>query len=224
MKALVIMHCAGEGPGTLGDWLREQGVELQVARLFDGDRLPDPAGLSAVVSLGGPMNVYEEGEYPFLQQEAAFLRQVVAEGMPTIGICLGAQMIARSLGARVEKSPAPEIGWGRVELTADGLREPLLAGLDPALDVLQWHEDMFQVPAGARPLARSSVCPNQAFRVGNALGLQFHLEIDRRMIADWFREREDLEAVIDGYGKLEPSLRRESRKLYNNFLELIASK
>jgi len=224
MKALVIMHCATEGPGTLGDWLFEQGVEISVTRLYDGEPLPDSAGLSAVVSMGGPMNVYEEDQYPFLREEAAFLRRVVDDGMPVIGICLGAQMIARAMGAKVGKSPVPEIGWGRVDLTAAGRSEPLFAGMAAVQDVLQWHGDMFDVPEGGELLARSADCPPQAFRVRNALGLQFHLEVDGKILSDWFRDRGDFEAIIARYRELEPSIRRESLKLYANFLKLIASK
>ena len=224
MKALVIMHCESEGPGTLGEWLKERGVELAFARLYAGDQLPDPAGLSAVVSMGGPMNVYDEERYPFLRAEAAFLRQVAAEGTPAIGICLGAQMIARSLGARVEKSPAPEVGWGRVVLSAEGLREPLFAGMDPVQEVLQWHGDMFSVPAGGSLLALSSACPNQAFRAGNALGLQFHLEVDEAILREWFGGRDDGPEIIARYRELAPALAAESDKLYTNFLQLMTAR
>lgn len=224
MKALVIMHCESEGPGTLGEFFHEQGVEVLYARLYNGDRLRETRGLDCVVSMGGPMNVYEEDRYPFLREETAFLRQVVEEGMPVIGICLGAQMIAKAMGGRVGRSPAPEVGWGRVELTGAGRKEPLLAGMDPAQDVLQWHGDMFEVPPGGALLARSAACPNQAFRVRNALGLQFHLEVDEPIIRRWFGDREDCAAMVEQYRGLEPGLRREAGKLYRNFLKSTVAK
>lgn len=144
--------------------------------------------------------------------------------MPVLGICLGAQMIARAGGARVVKSPRPEVGWGRVELTEDGLREPLFSSLEPMLEVLQWHSDMFEVPAGARLLAASGACPHQAFRLRNALALQFHVEIDARMVREWFADRADGADIIGGFEARQPQLRASSRKLYANFLQLITSK
>ena len=223
MKALIVMHCETEGPGSLGDWLRSQGVELAYARIYAGEPLPPSAGLDAVISLGGPMNVYEEDRYPFLRAETDFLRTAILEGMPVLGICLGAQMIAKALGSAVGKSPRPEVGFMPVELTAEGRRDPLFSGMASSQTVLQWHADMFALPPGGRLLATSPDCPRQAFRYRNALGLQFHLEINERLLRDWFHDRLDSARILAEFARLEPEIRRERTKLYENFLRLMTN-
>ena len=147
------------------------------------------------------------------------LGTISANGARDIG-----EMIAKAMGGRVGRSPEPEVGWGHVELTEAGRKEPLFAGMNPAQDVLQWHGDMFEVPPGGTLLARSAACPNQAFRVRNALGLQFHLEVDEPIIQRWFGDRDDCAAMVERYRGLEPALRREAGKLYANFLKSTVSK
>jgi GMP synthase (glutamine-hydrolysing) len=225
MKILVLVHVESEGPGTLGAFLESAGAEIRTARMYAGDKLPsEPIGLDAIVTMGGPMNVYEEDAYPFLRRETILLRNAVDGNLPVLGLCLGAQMIAKARGARVTKSPAKEVGWGKVGLTDEGKRDSLLSGLPDSLDVLQWHEDMFEIPEGGTLLASSEACPHQAFRYRNALGLQFHLEINEEMLREWFSDSPLLQEIIGRYQELAPQFNHHAEMLYKNFLSLIQSK
>jgi GMP synthase-like glutamine amidotransferase len=225
MKVLILVHLESEGPGTLGTFLESAGVEIRTARLYESHKLPsEPVGLDAIISMGGPMNVYEEDEYPFLRNETILLRNAVDGNLPVMGLCLGAQMIAKARGARVTKSPAKEVGWGKIDLTDAGKSDPLFAGLPSTLDVLQWHEDMFEIPEGGTLLAASEACPHQALRYRNALGLQFHLEINEAMLREWFADSPLLEEIVGKYQELAPEYNRHAEKLYANFLNLIKSK
>ncbi len=184
---LVIKHIDIEGPGTLGDFMQNNGIPYQVVDAFLEDSyVEEPADYSAVIILGGPMGVYDDEELcPFLSWEDAFLKKVIREEIPALGICLGAQLIAKAAGARITKAPEKEIGWSEVSLTGDGRADSLFEGFLPNILVFQWHGDTFEVPPGGKRLAQSNVCPNQAFRVGTAYGLQFHLEVTPPMINQW---------------------------------------
>jgi len=200
---LFIKNIEIEGPETLGDFFLGKGYPIKVVNLGQGGVLPkDTAGLDAVVVLGGPMNVDEEGKYPFLKEEKAFIRKTVEAKIPFLGVCLGSQLLARACGAEVGKSPNKEIGWYSVGLNSQGKKDPLFKGVEDVFDVFQWHEDMFSVPEGGVLLAGSKLCPHQAFRVGsNAYGLQFHIEITPDCIADWagtyFSGKEDRQQRTD---------------------------
>jgi GMP synthase-like glutamine amidotransferase len=222
MKTLITMHVPSEGPGTLGSFLTARNVDVITVRLYDGESLPpDPSGLDAMVSMGGPMNVYEDEKYPFLGPETLFLREALGKGIPMIGVCLGSQMIARAAGARVTLSPKKEVGWGKVSITEAGIGDTLFQGLPPTLEVLQWHEDMFDVPEEGALLATSEDCPHQAFRLGKAFGLQFHVEVTREMLSEWFAGSEQLTGILERYDHLEPGLNSQAQTLYENFLSVI---
>ncbi|MBI2201863.1 MAG: type 1 glutamine amidotransferase, partial [Armatimonadetes bacterium] len=193
----------------------------------DGEGFPDPGDVRAVVVLGGPMNVYQEAKYAFLAQEDRFIREVVGRGIPYLGVCLGAQLLAKALGARVYASSVKEIGYYSLELTDAGQSDALLAGVPNPFTAFQWHGDTFDLPGGAELLATSATCPHQAFRYGQkAYGLQFHLEAGPEMVADWSRRypRElasvglnapTLEAAATQY---EEGLRRLRQLVLGNFL------
>jgi GMP synthase (glutamine-hydrolysing) len=224
MRIIVVMHVESEGPGSLGTFLESVGVEIVTARLYAGHHLPaDLSGFDAVVSMGGPMNVYEEDQYPFLKEETAFLKQAVEADVPALGICLGAQMIAKAAGAKVTKSPNKEIGWGQVTLTNSGTEDSAFRGLPATLEVLQWHGDMFHIPENGVLLASSKDCPHQAFRYRNALGLQFHLEVTEKILWDWFGDSEEIKLydVLNRFLEIRENLERNARIVYTNFLELI---
>jgi GMP synthase (glutamine-hydrolysing) len=220
MRVLVIMHVESEGPGVFGELLRTAGDEVRVARLHLGDALPEPGELDAVLSMGGPMNVYEEEQYPFLREETRFLQLAAEHHLPVLGICLGAQMIAKAAGAAVTKNRVEEVGWGTVALTGEGLADPLVRGLPPTLPVFQWHGDTFAVPAGGALLATGSDCRNQAFRHGRSYGLQFHLEADRALLGDWFAGSADEGEILRRCDELAPEVGRHVRLLFGNFLDL----
>ena len=159
-----------KGPGLAEEFFEALGWE-ELIRLFLHQATSFPktwATPQGVVILGGPMNVYQEREYPFLKKEDLFIKDVLREEVPLLGICLGAQLLAKASGAEVSKSPYKEIGWYDVELTEEGRRDSLFRGLGPTLSVFQWHEDTFAVPDGGVLLATGTLCRNQAFRVGGA--------------------------------------------------------
>ncbi len=233
--ALVIKHIDIEGPGTLGDFMQKNEIPYEVINAFLEDSyVEEPGDYSAVISLGGPMGVYDDEElYPFLSWEDAFLKKTIREEIPALGICLGAQLIAKAAGARVTKAPQKEIGWSEVSLTGDGRADPLFKWLSQDILIFQWHGDTFELPPGGKRLAESNVCPNQAFRVGSAYGLQFHLEVTPPMINQWIDAYKDeldgLKGVVDPREIARQSedhseaLHEQARQLYRNFFGISGS-
>jgi GMP synthase-like glutamine amidotransferase len=187
MRALVVQHVAVEGPGTLAAVLAQCRWELQTIKRYAGESLPHaPHIYDAIIIMGGPMSVYDESAYPFLRHEHDFLLQALTQRVPLLGICLGAQLLAKALGAHVYRNPQKEIGWDRVEITAAGQTDPLFMGLGAVVPVFQWHGDAFALPAGATLLASSPCCAHQAFRYGERVyGLLFHLELTPEAIQCW---------------------------------------
>ena len=171
MKVHVLQHVPFEGLGSMAAWLSDRGAEVQYTRFFASPDLPDPGNLDLVIAMGGPMSVNDEREYPWLAAEKAFIRETVRRGTAVLGVCLGAQLIAGALGAKVFPNAEKEIGWFPVEaVAADGdvFRLPRKA------TVFHWHGETFDLPRGAVRIARSAGCENQAFQIGkNVIGLQF---------------------------------------------------
>ncbi len=204
MKVVIIKHIDIEGPGTIADFLDDNNIAYKIINIFNGESLPNSlADVSAIVVLGGPMNVYEEDKYPFLKEEDKFLRGVIDKNIPALGFCLGAQLIAKAKDAVVKKNTEKEIGWFKVSLTGNGSDDPLFQGFSREIDVFQWHGDTFEIPDGGVKLAESEVCPNQAFRIGNNIyGLQFHVEVTGDMIQQWIDAYED--ELNSLKGKVDP--------------------
>jgi len=174
VKVQVLQHVPFEGLGSIEAWLSQRRASVQFTRFYQSPVLPDLRSVDFVIAMGGPMSVNDEREFPWLKGEKAFIREAVRRGLPVLGVCLGAQMIASALGARVFPNAHKEIGWFPVRAAdgnSDAFRFP-----DQAT-VFHWHGETFDLPAGAIHLARSSGCEHQAFQVGaSAIGLQFHLE------------------------------------------------
>ncbi len=194
---LVLQHVPHETLGSLAGPLRAAGLDWQPIRLFDEvpDRLPlfQAAGL---VVLGGPMNVDQTDAYPYLAREIDWICQALDDQQPVLGICLGAQLVAKACGARVFPNPVKEIGWYPIELTPEAAGDPLFGGCATRQTVFQWHGDTFELPQGAVLLARSELCGHQAFRAGpSAWGLQFHIEMTTDLVADWLDHPENRKEI-----------------------------
>ena len=185
MRVLVLQHIACEPPGVYEDVLVEVGAEIVRVELDEGEALPDWRGFDAIVAMGGPMSVNDEIDHPWLVAEKRLIREAVAAGVPYWGACLGVQLLASSLGARVYAGAAPEVGILDVELTDAGRSDPVFAGLPAVFGTLQWHGDTFDLPDGAELLASSPAYRGQAFRVDRAYGVQFHLEVSQEMAEAW---------------------------------------
>jgi GMP synthase (glutamine-hydrolysing) len=177
MRIHYLQHVPFEDPAEIFNWARARRAVMAGTRLFEGDRPPGPKDFDALVVMGGPMNIYEHGRYPFLKDEKRAIAEAVAAGRIVVGVCLGAQLIADALGARVRRNRWREIGWFPVRPTPAAGQTPLADLLPVSVDVFHWHGDTFEMPAGAVHLASSTACANQAFLYdGRVLGLQFHLE------------------------------------------------
>jgi len=175
MRAHYLQHVPFEGLGSIEPWLQAAGYRITRTRFFDDGELPSTDGLDLLVVMGGPMGVNDTAEFPWLAREMVFIHEVIASGAPVLGICLGAQLIAGALGARVYKNREKEIGWHPIQATAPG--GPASFGFPPSAEGFHWHGETFDLPPGAIRLASSQACESQAFQVGSSvIGLQFHLE------------------------------------------------
>jgi GMP synthase (glutamine-hydrolysing) len=173
-----------EGAGRLHDVLEGRGISLEYVDLFRLENAPDPAAAAGLIFLGGPMSANDD--LPYLRREIEIISRAIENGRPVLGICLGAQLIAKAAGARVYRNPSKEIGWFDVHLTESGAGDPLFAGVGSNETVFHWHGETFDLPKGAHWLAYSDRCRQQAFRIGRAIyGLQFHLEVTPEMIEQW---------------------------------------
>jgi GMP synthase (glutamine-hydrolysing) len=213
---LVVRHVPWEGPHRILDAFA--GVPVGLVDALESDRpLPAPEAVRGAVFMGGPMSVNDAARHPQLAEEIEWLRGAVAAELPLLGVCLGSQLLARALGADVAPGPAQEIGFAPIEVLDAG--DPLIAPLAPSAEVLHWHGEAFELPAGATALARSAATAVQAFRAGpHAWGLLFHAEGDAALVERWLAEpsmaAEAREALGDDYAarlragaaRVDPSL------------------
>jgi len=233
VRALVLQHIPCEPPGVYEDVLRERGATIQRVELDEGELLPDWHEFDVIVAMGGPMSVNDEAKHPWLVAEKRLLAEAVQEGVPFFGVCLGAQLLAASLGGRVYPGPEPEAGLLPVFLTATATGDPIFEGLPRELLTFQWHGDTFDLPSGAELLATSPLYPHQAFRWGRrAYGVQFHLEVSTEMAKEWAEvpvygealERVlgpgSLATVIEDLGRRADELRACGRRLFGRWLDV----
>ena len=178
MKLHYIQHVPFEGLANIGAWAEEQGWTLSATHLYRGDKLPAADEFDWLVVMGGPMNIYEEAQYPWLAAEKEFILDAIETNKVVLGICLGAQLIADVLGGRVFRNRHKEIGWFPVSLRPEGIESAPFNNFPTEFPALHWHGDTFLLPPGAAMLAQSEACPAQAFSFngGRVLALQFHLE------------------------------------------------
>ncbi|MGB3460000.1 MAG: type 1 glutamine amidotransferase [Halobacteriota archaeon] len=222
MKVQIVQHIECEGPGYLEDFLHDNGIEYEIARMYEGEQLHD--NFDALIVLGGPMNVYAEERYPYLKRLNTTIKNFATGGGLYLGFCLGGQLLAKALGAKVRKNQTKEIGNFEIQLTDGGVEDPLFKGFNTVFPALEWHGDTFEIPTGALKLVESELCANQAFRFKNAYGLQFHLETTPRMLAEWTdvyadelnEEGIDAAALIEETKRKVDIYRESSNQLFTN--------
>ncbi len=206
MSVLILKNVAAEGPGTIEDFLRDSGVRYRVVEM-DREDPPDTSEFDALVIMGGSMSVNDAAVYPYLLKEDGLVKEFLEKEKKVFGVCLGAQVIAKALGARVYPGPGQEIGWHEIELVDDGLKDPLMGRLalhpqtgefQKRFNVFHWHGETFDIPGGAERLAKSALYANQAFRYGrNVYAFQFHIEAGKDMVHEWLKDEPVDIALID---------------------------
>ncbi len=187
MRVLVVQNFEGTGLGQIAEALDEAGATVETVRAHETEPLPASADAhDALVVLGGGQNARDDAIAPWLPALAGLMREVADSGRAVLGVCLGAQLLARAHGADNLIGAAPEFAWQRVNLTEEGRDDPLFASVPPSFPIFQWHDDTFTLPESAVWLAENAANRNQGFRVGRAgYGIQFHFEADRRMVREW---------------------------------------
>ncbi|MBI4042706.1 MAG: type 1 glutamine amidotransferase [Deltaproteobacteria bacterium] len=222
-KEIVILeHTPSETAGTIIDFLTKEKLPFRIIRLYENTDFPPTSLVRALIVMGGSMNVYEEEKYPFLKKENTFIQNIVQAEVPYLGICLGAQLLAKALHTPVYKAKNPEIGWYEVELLSEARRDPLFQHISSSfLRVLHWHEDTFDLPKDAHLLAASKNGLHQAYRFKELFyGLQFHIEINRETLLDWFEKRHDKNQVLAEYDAYQRSLDSLRNRIYKSFTSL----
>lgn len=224
MKVLIIKNVFTEGPGTIADYLNAEKIPYSLCDLSIGDAVPDVDSFSHLLIMGGPMAVYEMHRHPYLRTEAKLIEQAITANKHIMGICLGAQMVAHALGARVYAGGQKEIGWYEIALTPEGMNDPLMSTLaldgKRAAQVFQWHGDTFDLPAGAVLLASSDYYSNQAFRYSDRVfALQFHIEVTPVIVFDWLKDEKgiDLNRVNAESNRLYDPYRLRAMNFYRKF-------
>ncbi len=224
MNILIIKNIASEGPGTIEDHLRAEKLPFSIIDLKKGDASPSISSFTHVVIMGGPMAVYEMEQNPFLKDELLLIGRAIRESKHVLGVCLGAQMVAHALGARVYPGGQKEIGWYEVILTDDGMRDPCISQLAydgrKSAKVFQWHGDTFDLPDGAVRLASSDLYPNQAFRYSDRVyALQFHIEVSPVIVFDWLKNEKgiDLDNVNAESHRIYDPYRVRAMNFYRHF-------
>ncbi|MDR9367005.1 MAG: gamma-glutamyl-gamma-aminobutyrate hydrolase family protein [Balneolaceae bacterium] len=228
MRAHVNQHVAFEGLGSMEEWLKENGYEITTTCFFESADLPKIDSMDLLIVLGGPMSVNDEEEYPWLVSEKEFIRDAIEADIPVLGICLGAQLIANTLGSKVYPNPEKEIGWFPVNAIQTGSTSTFQ--FPSSFECFHWHGETFDLPPGATLLAKSDVCENQAFQLGRSvIGLQFHLETTPKSAKNLIQncrhelipsiyiqtEKEMLSAPVERYHKINKMMAEILEYLHN---------
>ena len=230
MMIAIIKNVKEEGPGSIETYLKKYRIPYKIFEAQEGElpfSLDDYTGL---IVMGGPMGVYEMEQYPYLRGVAQIIEKAINKNLKVLGICLGAQLIAHVLGAKVFKGPKEEIGWFEVELTPQGLEDPLMLSLatHPAtgqiskkFKVFQWHGDTFDLPSGAIHLARSTLYENQAFKFDQKVyALQFHVEVTKNIIAQWFEDFPLKNVILKESEEIYIEYSLRAKNFYDKFFTL----
>ncbi len=228
---LIIQNCEFETAGSTVDYMRDRRIPFILMQSYSGDSFPDQADISAIIAMGCPESVTRLNEFDYLKKLFQFVTASVRQNVPYLGVCFGGQLLAKVLGAEVNPNPVKEIGACKVSLTAEGKNDTLFAGFDNIFDVFQWHGDTFRVPFGAKLLVEGTECKNQAFRKGNLVGIQFHLETPLEEASVWCdkyahelvevgKTREQLTA---GYRPIAETAKNLNYRLLDNFFQSIVT-
>jgi GMP synthase (glutamine-hydrolysing) len=224
-KILSVQNIACETLGTLEQMFKQDGFEIEKVNA-QSDPIPASSkGYGAIIILGGPMAVYDN--LPYLQREQELIKDAMKNDTPVLGVCLGSQLVAQAAGGRVYKGKQKEIGWSSVYVTPASSNDIFRGVTDKTIRVFQWHGDTYDLPSNAKMLAYSDLYP-QAFRIGSAVGIQFHLEVDRNLIESWMKEyssevsaeKIEPESILPGPGDAE-QLAARCRLVYNNFTKVL---
>lgn len=225
---LVLQHIECEPLGIFEDILKRNKIMFSYLRLYkDAYKDIDINRYGGLIILGGPMNADEVEKYPFLGWELELIRSAQKRGLSILGICLGAQLIAKANGAKIKRGVAREIGWQRIGFSEEGLRDELFSVFGEELTVFQFHSDMFEIPKNAACLAGSTKCRNQALCIkDNVYGLQFHLEVNKEMLKDWLRVYSaelsifEREHILNNLERNLKTLASKGALFFNKFLNL----
>jgi len=234
VKPLLLVRNDGfETYGVAVPSLRSAGAELLLVDAFEGQPLPELSEVAGVVMLGGTVNADQVDRYPFLLEDRTLTREAVEAGVPYLGVCLGAQILARALDRPVMKAARREVGFQPIHPTESASDDALLSGFTDGDRVFQWHEDTFDLPEGATLLATDDDVPHQAFRVGDlAWGIQFHFEVDGAELEAWLDEADSLMDLEATWGKSSEDIRLEAkehmaaheergREVFRRFVEVV---
>jgi GMP synthase (glutamine-hydrolysing) len=231
-EVLVLQHAAPEGPGAIGDALQRRGSSMRIVRIDQGAEVPGSLeGISGLVVMGGPMGVYEADRFPHIPAELRLIERAMDAELPILGVCLGSQLLAAALGAKVYSSGRKEIGWHDVRLRGEARRDALWHGLDDRFVGFHWHGDIFDLPHGATPLASSALTEQQAFRAGErAYGLLFHLEVGEPHIRQFVNTFADELAgagipggpILEGMAPHLKPLQRVGSQVFDRWAGLLA--
>lgn len=226
MNVLIIKNIFSEGPGTIADHLNAEKIPYSIIDLGIGDAVPPLDFFTHLLIMGGPMAVYEMHRYAYLINESLLIGAAIKANKHVMGVCLGAQLLAHVLGARVYPGAKKEIGWYEVSLTPEGMNDPLMSGLAlpgrSVAQVFQLHGDTFDLPGGAVRLASSDLYPNQAFRYGDRVyGLQFHIEVTPAIVHDWLVSEQgiDFAGITGDSEKIFNAYRDRAGRFYARFFQ-----
>jgi GMP synthase (glutamine-hydrolysing) len=231
---LVLQHIDCEPAAAYEDALLQRGADVRRLMLHERDELPDWRAVAGIVAMGGPMGAYDDALYPWLAREKRFIARAVSAGTPYWGVCLGAQLLAASLGAQVRPGEQPEVGIAPVTLTGDALDDPVFGAAPRRFLALHWHGDTYELPSGAVRLAGSAQYEQQAFVIGRAYALQFHLEVPATLARDWLAVPAYVDSLARATGDdasaellehlqtAQPEMSALARSLFGRWLDLSA--